>query len=88
LPGDAAIIIMTAEYKDGKLYSNNGTQIEFTDYYDPDTFEINLPDRIEVGEESSQFYFNNGYLQWFSELRGDMNDSSVRGASIEGYEKE
>lgn len=88
LPGDAAIIIMTAEYKDGKLYSNNGTQIEFTDYEDPITFEVNLPDTIEVGEESSQFYFNNGYLQWFSEFRGDFNDSSVRGASIEGYEKE
>lgn len=80
LPGDAAIIIMTAEYKDGKLYSNNGTQIEFTDYHNPNT--------IVVGKESSQFYFDNGYLQWFSELRGDFNDSSVRGASIEGYKKE
>lgn len=88
LPGDAAIIIMTAEYKDGKLYSNNGTQIEFTNYEDPNTFEINLPDTIEVGEESSQFSFNNGYLQWVSEVRGDLNDSSVRGVSIEGYEKE
>lgn len=87
LPGDPATIIMTAEYRDGRLHSNNGTQIEVMDYQNPDTLETELPDVIEEGGEISQFFFEDGYLQWDSELRGDFRDTLVSYGSFDGYEK-
>lgn len=88
LPGDPGILIMTAEYKDSKLYSNNGTQIELLDYQNPDTLEIELPETIEINGEISEFFFENGYLQWVSEIRGDLKDSIAPVKGFEGYEKE
>lgn len=87
LPGDPAIIIMTAEYKDGKLYSHNGTQINFLDYENTNTLEIELPNTVEMGNEKSQFFFENGYLQWNSEITGDVRDIPGTVGGFEGYEK-
>lgn len=88
LSGDPAFIVMTATYKDGKLYSENATQIEVLDYENPDTLEIELPETIKSGEEISQFFFEDGYLQWISELRSDFRDVESPAGDFEGYEKE
>lgn len=88
LPGDPAIIIMTAEYKNGRLHSNNGTQVEFSDYASSSTMEVELPETVAAGDETSQFFFENGNLQWFSELRGDFSDYLPEGIEFPGYTKE
>jgi hypothetical protein len=88
LPGDPRTIIMTAEYKDGKLYSDNGTYIALLDYQDPETLEIELPETIEIGGETSQFFFENGYLQWSSESGGDLRDFVGPNGGFDGYERE
>lgn len=87
LPGDPATIIMTAEYKDEALHSNNGTLIELLDYQNPDTLDIELPETIEVGGDTSRFFFENGYLQWDSEQSGDLRDFAGPDGGFEGYEK-
>lgn len=90
MPGDPAKFIMTAEYEDGILTSHNGTHIYYFDYEDPDTLEIVLPETVESGNETTQFFFEDGYLQWTTETYGDLRDNDVQGIAGEfsGYTKE
>lgn len=90
MPGDPAKFIMTAEYDDGVLTSHNGTHIYYFDYENPDTLEIVLPETVESGNETTQFFFEDGYLQWTTETYGDLRDNEVQGMGGEfsGYTKE
>lgn len=90
MPGDPAKFIMTAEYDDGVLTSHNGTHIYYFDYENPDTLEIVLPETVESGNETTQFFFEDGYLQWTTESFGDLRDNDVQGMGGEfsGYAKE
>lgn len=78
MPGDPAKFIMTAEYDDGVLTSHNGTHIYYFDYENPDTLEIVLPETVESGNETTQFFFEDGYLQWTTETYGDLRDNEVQ----------
>ena len=90
MPGDPAKFIMTAEYDDGVLTSHNGTHIYYFDYENPDTLEIVLPETVESGNETTQSFFEDGYLQWTTETYGDLRDNEVQGMGGEfsGYTKE
>lgn len=90
MPGDPAKFIMTAEYDDGVLTSHNGTHIYYFDYENPDTLEIVFPETVESGNETTQFFFEDGYLQWTTETYGDLRDNEVQdmGGEFSGYTKE
>lgn len=79
---------MTADYKEGKLFSDNGTYIALLDYQNPETLEIELPETIEIGGETSQFFFEDKYLQWSSESDGDLRDLAGPNGGFDGYKKE
>lgn len=88
LPGDPKVLLMTAEYKDGKLHSENGTQINLVDYDNPDTLQVELPETVAAGNEVAQFFFEDGYLQWISEDRENETKYLLPDEYFKGYEKE
>lgn len=90
LPGDPGMLVMTATFKDGKLYSTNGVHIDLLEYVNQATLEVELPETIEPGEVTSEFFIENNRLQWISyagDLRDALQGTEEEGA-FKGYQKE
>ena len=64
--GDPRRVQLTAEYKDGKLFSENLTIIDYQEYdviITPDGEEGEFPETVAAGDGKIEFYFKDGYLQ-------------------------